>query len=218
MNMTKLSALKMLAASVCLLHGACAFAQGVQPGVAQGGGNTPAGLPSTAASMPVATTAVAQFRGLSRADAAFLQRAAQNGQTELASSKLALERGLDTQVKGFAQQVLDDHGKAASALQALAGAKGVSLPVQPSLRQKARLKLLAGATGARFDQRFADVMAVAAHRDTVQRFEKAAATATDGDVRAFAQSTLPTLRNHLKMATELKQSMDKTKRKNTGTT
>jgi putative membrane protein len=217
MNKFRLSAEKMLFASLCLAHGASAFAHSAPSAAPQGTGEAPAGMPSVTASMPVATTTVGQFRALSRADAAFLQRAAQNGQTELASSKMALERGLDTQVKGFAQQMLDDHGKAASALQALAGAKGVSLPTQPSLRQKARLKLLGGATGARFDQRFADVMAVAAHRDTVQRFEKAASTATDGEVRAFAQATLPTLRNHLKMATELKQSMDKTKRKNTGT-
>lgn len=168
--------------------------------------------------MPVAATAIAPYSGLSRSDAAFLKRAAQNGQAELVSSKLALERGLDTQVKGFAQQMLDDHGKAAEALAALASAKGVALPAEPSLRQKARIKLLAGAQGARFDQRFADVMAVAAHRDTVQRFEKAATSATDADVRAFAQANLPMLRNHFKMATELKQSMDKTKRKSTGST
>lgn len=191
----------LLIAFACLAQGAPAAAQ-----------------PSAAASMPVAATAVAPYSGLSRSDAAFLKRAAQNGQAELASSKLALKRGLDTQVKGFAQQMLDDHGKAAEALAALAGAKGVALPAEPSLRQKARIKLLAGAQGARFDQRFADVMAVAAHRDTVQRFEKAATSATDADVRAFAQATLPMLRNHFKMATELKQSMDKTKRKNTGST
>jgi putative membrane protein len=191
----------LLMASACLAHGAPAVAQ-----------------PNAAASMPVAATAVAPYTGLARSDAAFLKRAAQDSQAELASSKLALERALDTQVKGFAQQMLDDHAKAAEALAALAGAKGVALPAEPSLRQKARIQLLSGAKGARFDQRFADVMAVAAHRDTVQRFEQAAANATDADVRAFAQATLPTLRNHFKMATELKQSMDKTKRKNTGST
>jgi putative membrane protein len=193
-----------LAISLGLAHGAVALAQG--------GAGAPASSPA-----PVAAAAAAPYRGLARADAAFLKRAAQNGQTELASSKLALQRGLDTQVKGFAQQMLDDHGKAAQALAALAGAKGVALPAEPSLRQKARIRLLAGAQGVRFDQRFADVMAVAAHRDTVRRFEKAAASAADADVRAFAQATLPTLHNHLKMATELKQSMDKTKRQNTGT-
>lgn len=208
MNGFKRRIANLLLASSCLAHAAAGLAQ---PSAAPT-------APAVAASMPIAATAVPPYRGLARADAAFLKRAAQNGEAEVASGKLALERGLNTQVKGFAQQMLDDHGKVAEALAALAGAKGVALPSEPSLRQKARIKLLAGARGVRFDQRFADVMAVAAHRDTVRRFEKAAANAADADVRAFAQSTLPTLRNHLKMAVELKQSMDKTKRKNAGTT
>lgn len=217
MNSFKRCVARLLALSLGLAYGAVALAQSAAGTPVGSSPPVPSAAVSAAPAMPVASTAVPAYRGLARADAAFLERAAQNGQAEVASSKLALERGLDTQVKGFAQQVLDDHGKAAQALASLAASKGMALPSEPTLRQKARLRLLAGAKGVRFDQRFADDMAVGAHRDTVRRFEKAAATATDADVRAFAQTILPTLRNHLKMATELKESMDKTKRKNAGT-
>ena len=41
-------------------------------------------------------------------------------------------------------------------------------------------------------------------RDTVRLFQKAATSAADPDVKAFAGKMLPTLQHHLQMATELK--------------
>ena len=42
-----------------------------------------------------------------------------------------------------------------------------------------------------------------AHEDTLQLFEKAAGSAGDPDVKAYAQKVLPKLQAHLKMAQEL---------------
>jgi putative membrane protein len=86
--------------------------------------------------------------------------------------------------------------------------KGVALPSEPSLAQRARLELLASADGAAFDRRYADMLGLSAHRDTLQLFQKAADAATDPDVKAYAAQTLPALQLHLQMATELKTVAD----------
>jgi putative membrane protein len=141
---------------------------------------------------------------LARGDVEFLKQAAENGLAEVEGSKLAIAKAVNTQVKGFAQQMVDDHGKANEALKTLASAKGVELPAAPSMAQKAKIRLLDSADGAAFDRRYADNFGVAAHEGTIKLFQKAASSAADPDVKAFAAKTLPTLQTHLQMARDLK--------------
>jgi putative membrane protein len=144
---------------------------------------------------------------LERADAAFLKQAAENGNTEVEGSKLALTKATHEKVKAFAQQMIDDHTKASQELTALAGAKGVDVSTEPSVMQKGKLKLLSSADGARFDEKYADELGVKAHEDTVKLFEKAAAGAKDPDIKAWATKTLPTLKQHLTHARTLKSAV-----------
>src|SRR5437764_12404700 len=98
--------------------------------------------------IPALVVAIAAVAGayaadkLARGDMDFLKQAAENGLAEVAGSKIAIGKAVNTQVKGFAQQMVDDHGKANEALKALAVSKGVELPTQLSLAQKAKIQLL----------------------------------------------------------------------------
>ncbi|MET0520171.1 MAG: DUF4142 domain-containing protein [Burkholderiaceae bacterium] len=143
---------------------------------------------------------------LDHADASFLREAAQAGHAEVEGSKLALQKSSNTQVKGFAQQIIDDHTKAGQDLAALASSKGVELPDGPSVAQTAKLKLLSMSDGAKFDARYAQTIGVDAHRDAVKLFSKASTSAKDAEVKAFAGRTLPTLQQHLQAAQELQRS------------
>lgn len=156
-----------------------------------------------------AASAKAEGGKLARADVAFLKQAAQNGLAEVEGSKLALTKAQNTQVKAFAQQMVDDHGKANEELKTLASAKGVDLPTEPSIAQKAKMKSLHTADGADFDRRYADSLGVAAHEDTVKLFQKASIGAADPQVKAFATKTLPTLQHHLQMAKDMKAATSK---------
>jgi putative membrane protein len=104
--------------------------------------------------------------------------------------------------------MIDEHGKAGQQLAALAHGKGYDVPTEPSLTQKARLKAL-GLRDEGFDKAYAEEIAVGAHEDAVALFEKASNDVKDPDIRQFAIQTLPTLRQHLRMAGTLKQGMDK---------
>ena len=140
-------------------------------------------------------------------DAAFMKNAAEAGLAEVEASKLAASKATNTQVKSFAQQMVDDHSKANDELKALAASKGVTLPTEPSMAQKAKLKLLQGADGANFDKRYAESFGVKAHEDTVSLFQKESQKAKDAEVKAWAEKTLPTLQHHLEMAKDMDKSV-----------
>lgn len=146
---------------------------------------------------------------VAHSDAAFMKDAAHAGHMEVEGSRLALSKSTSSQVKAFAQQMIDDHGKAAQELATLAAAKGVKLPDEPALTQKARLKLLGGNEGPKFDAKYAETIGVNAHEDAVKLFSKASMEAKDADVKAFAAKTLPKLQHHLQMARDLQGATGK---------
>jgi putative membrane protein len=150
-----------------------------------------------------AATVTAQER-VSAADSVFLVQAAQNGQAELQVGRLALEKTQNTEVKTFAQRMLDEHTAWAAELAALASAKGVRLPDEASAAQKGDINQLATSDSYHFDQRYAESMGVHAHEETIALFRRAANEADDADIRAFAARMLPKLQLHLQMARGLK--------------
>ncbi len=144
---------------------------------------------------------------VAHSDASFMKDAAEAGNFEVAGSQLALTKASSAQVKTFAQQMIDDHTKAGQELATLATSKGVKLSSDPSIAQKAKLKLLGTHEGAKFDAKYAESVGVSAHEDAVKLFTKAANEAKDADVKAFAAKILPTLQHHLQMAQDLKAAV-----------
>lgn len=167
-----------------------------------GGANFALAQPTPAAPMSAAAK-------LDSGDRDFLESAAQAGHLEVEASKLALEKSRSPDVKTFAQKMIDDHGKAGQQLASLAKSKDYDPPMEPSLVQKAKLKALS-LRDVGFDKAYAEDIAVSAHEDAVQLFEKASNDAKDADVKQFAIQTLPILQQHLQMAKTLEQmSADK---------
>jgi putative membrane protein len=132
------------------------------------------------------------------ADRNFLTHAAQDGEAEVELAQLAQKKAADPQVKAFAQRMETDHSKAGSELRALIAQKGVTIPGGLSPQALALKNRLDKLQGAAFDQAYMRPM-VDDHTKAVREFEMAAKSA-DPDIKAFAEKTLPTLREHLKMA------------------
>ena len=65
---------------------------------------------------------------LSRTDEQFVRDAARGGMMEVHMGKMGVEKAQNSQVKQFAQKLVDDHSKANSELQQFASRKGISLP------------------------------------------------------------------------------------------
>ncbi|AOB32566.1 hypothetical protein AKI39_20265 [Bordetella sp. H567] len=155
----------------------------------------------------LATVATAHGEGLDRGDAQFMVRAAQADAFEVQASEWALRNAENDEVKRYARTMIDGHAAMADQLKALAAAKGVALPADMSDSQARTLKSLQGETGTRFDRRYADDVAIAAHNDAVALFVDAAEHAKDPEVKAYAQQGLPSLKSHLDAGMALRKTL-----------
>ena len=135
-------------------------------------------------------------------DASFYKNAAEGGLFEVDAGNLAQQKGNTQAVKDFGSMMVTDHSAANDKLKALAASKNISLPTSASVGQmatKAKLDVLSGET---FDKSYIKSQ-VKAHRQTIALFKKEIASGQDADAKAFATSTLPTLRTHMKDITKI---------------
>jgi putative membrane protein len=127
----------------------------------------------------------------------FMIAAAEGGKVEVETSKAALTKSQNPEVKKFAQMMVTDHTKADAELKSLAAKKNVTLPPDAGSR-KDDVDALNKTEAADFDAAYVDQM-VDDHETTVEMFEEQAANGSDPEVKAFAAKTLPTLKSHLEM-------------------
>lgn len=193
MSMTSPARLGALGIAFLMLAGG-AFAQTSGGSTTGNTGNT-----GTTSGSTGATTSSGK---LAHADSEFIENATQSGLFEVEESQLALSRSQNTQVKSFAQQMVDDHTKANQELTGLAQQKGAKIPDKPSMTQRAKIDLLKAHKDA-FDKNYAESQ-VNGHESTIKLFRKEAQNGKDADLKAWASKTLPTLEHHLQMAQELK--------------
>jgi putative membrane protein len=128
-------------------------------------------------------------------DAGFVTKAASGGLFEVESSKLAADRAESADVKAFAKRMIADHTNANAELKAAAQRAGLTVPAEMTDADRMLMDKVSAAKGAGFDRAYADAQK-AAHDDAVALFEKAAAGVRDPGLKAFAEKTLPTLKEH----------------------
>lgn len=161
-----------------------------------------------AASMTLLATAACWAADVDSKSKSFLQNAYEDGLAEVKLGELGLAKTANAEVKAFAQHMVDDHSKANSELKTISDSKNVTVSSEPTMMARAKSKMMDAKSGADFDKAFAEAM-VEDHKKAVDAFEKASNEAGDADVKAFAAKTLPTLKNHLTMAEELKAKIGK---------
>jgi putative membrane protein len=129
-------------------------------------------------------------------DTSFVNEAAIGGMAEVELGKLAASKSTNADVKKFGQMMVTDHTAANNELKALAAKKNWTLPTDIDSSHKSTMDDLKGRTGADFDKEYVEEM-VDDHEKDVSAFEDKAKNATDPDLKAFAEKTLPVLRKHL---------------------
>jgi predicted outer membrane protein len=144
---------------------------------------------------------------LSSADQKILKDMAQANINEIEAAKLAQSKSQNDQVKSFAQQMIDDHGKALTEVQQLAQQKGVTLPTEPDAKHKAMATSLQALSGAAFDKAYMSQAGVSDHKTVHSKLVSAEKKAKDADVKGLAQKMEPVVAQHLKSAEQDKSSM-----------
>lgn len=142
----------------------------------------------------------------------FVTKAAISDMFEIESSKIALEKSKNAEVKDFAKMMIDMHTKSTADLKAAIAASGQPLTPPAALpEEKAKdLTALRETEAKDFDKKYIDAQADRhqATLDTVQRY------ANDGDVPAikdFAVKLAPVVQEHLTHVKAIKDKLDAAK-------
>ena len=135
----------------------------------------------------------------------FVKKAAQDGMTEVEVGTIALSKSQDPAIRGFAQKMVDDHSKANSELAQIAEAKGVAPPKKLDAEHQAMVNSMKDVPAGEFDRQYSKHMNMD-HSKAIALFESAS-KADDPQLAEFAQKTLPTLKEHKRMAEKLPGNM-----------
>jgi putative membrane protein len=151
--------------------------------------------------------------GISPTTQDFVTEAANSDMLEIASSKLAQEKGTADEKK-FAEQMVTDHTKTTNDLKAMVTSGDVKAEIPATLDSSHQSKLdkLRDAKADNFASDY-DSMQVSAHKDAVSLFERYSKSGDNPKLKDWAGKTLPALQHHLEMA----QALDKNKSSTMGT-
>lgn len=140
---------------------------------------------------------------ISSADQEFLKQATYANLGEVDLGRLAQKKAFNKEVGKFGEHMVEDHTAADKQVNELAAKLGVALPVSTDDEHRQLYTKLNDLNGAEFDRQYITSM-VDGHEKVVKKFETAAKSGGDTQVRAFAAKMLPSLQKHLTMARELK--------------
>ncbi len=148
-------------------------------------------------------TGVNSTLGIAPTTADFVKEVAISDMFELASNKLAQDKG-NAAEKSFAAMMVTDHTKTSSELKSLVGGGRVTadLPTGLDSAHQTKLDKLKGLSGKDFSSSF-DSYQIDAHKDAVNLFERYAKGGDNADLKDWAGKTLPALKHHLEMAQNL---------------
>lgn len=173
------------------------------PAWSQGSGSYGAGSSSTSGSAATRSTG----SRTAEEDRERLEDLAHAHLAEIETGRLALEKSQNTQVRTYAQQMIDDHQKAYQELQQLAQKKQLTVPTETDFQHKAIATALRLLSGALFDKQYLQQVGINDHRRTVDLLQKMQVESQDPELKVHAGKLLPVVQRHLSMAREMEQKM-----------
>ena len=135
-------------------------------------------------------------------DSNFVKKAAETNLAEIDMAKLAADHAQSDQVKQFADRMVRDHTQANDELSQAAQKSGATVPSEPNAKQKAEADKLAKLNGAAFDHAYMQAQ-VKGHHEAMALLSGYAKTGKDADLKAWAQKTLPTVKDHGREAQQI---------------
>ena len=144
-------------------------------------------------------------KGLPAVDRNFVANAAQSNLSEIELGRLALQKATDTQVKEFAQMMVDMHTTAQNELKALGSNRNLTVADQLDEEHQSIRDQLSALSGVAFDKAYINGQ-VTAHQKTSAIMQTEIDNGQDGDVKAYATKSKPVVDQHLALAAFIKTS------------
>jgi putative membrane protein len=154
---------------------------------------------------PAETQPSTESRAMPSNDRIFLEKAAQAVHAGLEAGKLASGKASSEEVRRYAQQLVEEHGRMGKELAAIAAAKGVTLPALGKSQEG--LKELEARSGAEFDRMYMTEAAVKTGELEKRLFQQAQKDTLDPELKAFVDKTLPRITQQLEMARQVASVM-----------
>ncbi|HMH21948.1 MAG TPA: DUF4142 domain-containing protein [Puia sp.] len=145
---------------------------------------------------------------VSKDDAQFVVEATSGGMMEVQFGQLAQQKGMAKDVKDFGAMMEKDHTNLGDKLKTVATSKNITTPTALSPDQQKEMDDLSKKSGKDFDKAYISMM-VDDHKKDIKAFEAEAKSGSDSDIRAFADSSLHTLKMHLNEAQKCHDMMKK---------
>ena len=141
-------------------------------------------------------------------DSQFLVDAAEINLEEILLGQLAAQKGSMDNVRELGMMMEKVHNKSMADLTVLASKKMITIPTSVSDDAKKTYDKLVKQSAEEFDEAYSTMM-VKKHKEAIELFEKAATEASDAEIRLWASSGLPELKNHLDHAVICQKASEK---------
>lgn len=145
---------------------------------------------------------------LSSTDNDLLIQVAVGGQKQLIISQAALNKVTNMQAKLLAQSEVEEQTNIAAKLTEIAIAKGITLPTGTDERGDSLVTQMSALSGTELDQFYVTQSGIKGHEELLATMTTVSANAEDKALKALAAATLPVIRLHLKVSTEVHTSMN----------
>jgi putative membrane protein len=139
---------------------------------------------------------------LPRQDRRYFRALAQGNMAEVEAGEIAQKNASSEEVKKFARQMVEDHGKMLEEQQGLAKKKGVAMPKDAGKEHRTQLRKLAKLSGEQFDRAYMDDM-VKDHEKDLKLVQEAQKNAKDPELKAAVEKAAPVIQKHLEMAKQI---------------
>jgi|SRR5690348_2299369 len=138
----------------------------------------------------------------------FVTAAATSDMYEVTAGKIALQRAQSSEVKDFAQKMVDAHTMTTEKLKNILASNNINVtpPAHVDNRRQGMLDDLRGAKAADFDHRYISQQ-IAAHKEADILFRGYAKNGDNAAIKDFAATTDKDIKMHLSMAQKLDNSM-----------
>lgn len=143
---------------------------------------------------------------LSSADQSFITTAAEANLAEIETAKVVENKSTDSAVKNFANRMVTDHTQASQTLATLAEMTGTKLPAEASASERRHKDELQKLSGAKLNETYLNDE-LQGHKQVISKFEQEIEHGRDESVKNYAEQTLPTLEDHIRIAEDLAGKM-----------
>ncbi len=144
---------------------------------------------------------------LSSADQALMMEVAKGGMMQLETSKIAVQKAQNEEVRQVAQAEVDEQTGLSNKLKEIASAKGVTLPSAPDAELQSMLTAMQGMSATELDKHYMQEHAVKGHEKLDATMNKVKSSASDSNLKDVAKAAHPLVKTHLKVSREVVAKM-----------